>query len=127
MVAVAIHHQAGQEIGLGVDQAQVAQAGEHTLPQLDRRGEPAAQKGLVHHHRLPGEEAQGDLRADAVEGGAEHLAAQIEDLHRGAVLDPRGRVGLEIAAVDPRVACTQPVGAALVDGDAIQGVSLGLR
>ena len=94
-----VHHQAGQEIRLGIDQAAAHGVAEQ-LPVFpgvpDAAGEELPVAGLV----LPGQYAQGNLALGVVEAPADELAPEVVHIHDVAVFKRAVHL-LDLRGVDP--------------------------
>src|SRR5690606_27567457 len=95
-VVVAVHHQAGEAVALGVDHApgigHLVQL-QHLAAQGHGLADPAREPVRVHRHRRVGlQDAQGDARVAVVEAAADELAVHVvgvDDLTRAR---PLGRL-----------------------------------
>ena len=115
-VAEAIHHQAGQQVGLTVHHSVGRLLGARPPPQGIGRLEAGAKEGLVDPHVGPVEPPEDDLRVAGEEGLPEEPGTRVFDPDDLSAHERRwGR--LHVGSVDPRVARLPAFDAALGDSN----------
>jgi hypothetical protein len=111
VVAVAIDRDAGQAVGLGVDQPHRLEPGqvEQLLAQRDGGAHALADQPAIDRNvRFPDEHAQRDRAVAVVQGAANELAILVDAIDRGAGLgDQRARA--DHLAIDPWMAGADPM------------------
>jgi hypothetical protein len=121
MIAVAIDHERGEEIGFAVDHAVGIAIADHGATVLFGGAETAQKEIAADLFDLPRQHAERDLGAGAEMGGAERMAAGVGDLDRftglsAAAID-------NVAGKDPRVAARDPIGSLAVDANFVHRIS----
>jgi hypothetical protein len=91
VIAVAIDHEAGEEVALGVDEAVGIGVGDGALAELESGAKAVEVEGAIERLVLVSEQAESDLGGGAVVGDAEALPALVEDAD--------GLAGLGLGAV----------------------------
>ena len=101
-VVEAVDDQAGQPVGLGMDDA-VEGTGEQPLAQFDRTAQPVGDEGVIHHgRRIVRQQPRGDQRVRIEGVDAQRRPAGVQKPHRTAGRDRLGDgVHLDFVGIDP--------------------------
>src|ERR1035437_6722080 len=120
VVAVAVHHQSGQQVGFAMHYAVGIGMAHDRTPVLFGGAQAAQEEIAADLFHLPGQHAQTDLRTGTVVSRAQRTSPRVGDLDRLARL---GAIAIgDIAGENPGVAAGHAVRALAADADFIRRI-----